>query len=57
MLAKIPSRLTITRVKITTDKAAVPFTLAVFGTALENMDTAVINIFDGRGGFEEGIDW
>lgn len=57
MLAKVPSRLTITRVKITTDQAAVPLTLAMFGTALENVDTAVIDIFDGRGGFKEGIDW
>jgi len=57
MLAKVSGRLGITRVKVTTNHATVPLSLAVFGTALKNMDTALIDIFNGRFGFKEGIDW
>jgi hypothetical protein len=57
MLPKVTRRLGITRVKVTTDLATVPLSLAVFGTALKNMDTALIDIFNGRGGFKEGIYW
>jgi hypothetical protein len=57
MLPKVTRRLGITCVKVTTDLATVPLSLAVFGTALKNMDMALIDIFNGRGGFKEGIYW
>jgi hypothetical protein len=57
MLTKISGGLAITRVKVTTDHSAIHLSLAMFGQALENMDTALIDIFNGRRGFKEGVYW
>ena len=56
VFAKVASRLSITGVKITTDHTAVALSFAVFGLALEDMNTALIDVFDGRGSFKESID-
>jgi hypothetical protein len=57
VLAKVACRLSITGVKITTDHTAVALPFAVFGLALEDMNTALIDVFDGRGRLKESIDW
>ena len=56
MLVKFAGRLSITGVKITTDHTAVALSFAVLGLALEDMDTAVVDVFDGRGRLKESID-
>ena len=55
MLTKVSGGLSITGVKVTTHETAITLTLAVFSTTLEDMNTPVFDIFDGRGGFEEYI--
>jgi hypothetical protein len=56
MFAKVASRLSITGVKIMMDHMAIALSFAVFGLALKDMNTALIDVFDGRGSFEESID-
>jgi hypothetical protein len=55
MLAKVAGRLCITHIKITTDHTAVSLSFAMFGPAFEDMNTAFINIFNGRSSLKENI--
>ena len=57
MFAKVASRLSITGVQISMDHTAVALSLAVFGLACEDMNTVLIDVFDGRDRFKESIDW
>jgi len=56
MLAKISGRFGISFVQVTTNHTAVALALAVLCIALEDMNTAAFNVFDGRGRLEENID-
>jgi hypothetical protein len=56
MLAKVAGGLRVTCVKVTSDHTAISFPLAVLSIALEDMNTALIDIFDQRGGPEEDVD-
>jgi hypothetical protein len=56
VFAKVARRLSITGVKITTNHTAVALPFAVFGLALKDMNTAFIDVFDGRGRLKESID-
>ena len=49
MLVKVSGRLSISGVKIMMDHTAIALSFAVLGLALEDMDTAVIDVFDGKG--------
>ena len=57
MLAKVSCRLSVTGVKVMTDHTAVALSFAVFRPALKDMNTALVDVFDGRGRFKENIDW
>jgi hypothetical protein len=55
MFAEITGRFGITSVKITTDHAAIRFSQATGCSALEDMYTALVDIYNGRSSLEEGI--
>jgi hypothetical protein len=56
MLAKIARGLGVTGVQVTTNHTPIPLPFAVLGIALEDMDMALPDVFNRRGGLEECID-
>src|SRR5271168_4362115 len=57
MFAKIASRFSISRIKVTTNHSSIGFALAVEHSTLENMNTTVSNGLDRRERLKEDVDW
>jgi len=57
MLAEIPRGFSIASVKITANYTAIPFSLAMGGSTLENMDPSALDVLDSWSRFEKYIDW
>jgi len=55
VLAKIARGLGVTGVQVTTNHTAIPLPFAVLGIALEDMNTALPDIFNHRGRLEECV--
>lgn len=56
MLAKVAGGLGVTGVQVTMNHTPIPLPFAVLGIALKDMNTALPDIFDRRGGLEECVD-
>ena len=56
MLAEILHGFSIASVKITVNYMAIPFSLAMGGSTLENMDPSALDVLDSWSRFEKYID-
>jgi hypothetical protein len=56
VLAKVAGGLGVTGVQVMTNHMPIPLPFAVLGIALKDMNTALPDIFDCRGGLEECVD-
>jgi hypothetical protein len=57
MLAEIASRFRIGGIQVTTNHTTIALALAVLCVALKNVNTTLLDVFDGRSCLEEDIYW